>query len=290
MPDDETPAAVLEAREKVRLWGEMCHRCRAGHEGECITRFDQAASCPGAAVELEDYLSAVRTLEVMLEPAAPSRKRGKRSDAVQPPTEAAEAEVASRWDSGYIDPSAWVFKKDIGDFRDPESTGRKAIDDLYPIQPGQICDWAWKRGCGGGVVPILGCPGHPASDLHHGPDKNTLNNAKVSRGIGRLENAWAICSFCHNDFHAKNDAYYPPYDRVAQQAQPWLPQYPEGFTPFVMEDADPDEVLAQEARRKKEHARHGVTRLGRNARAAGPAEHPDRSDDLDPAGVDELAE
>jgi len=45
-----------------------------------------------------------------------------------------------------------------------------------PIKPGSVCEWAWLLQAGGGVVPIMGCPGRPASDRHHGPDKNTLNN------------------------------------------------------------------------------------------------------------------
>lgn len=83
---------------------------------------------------------------------------------------------------------------------DVQSTGRKRAAVLYPIEEGMTCEWANLAKAGGGVVPIIGCFGNPATDRHHGPDKNTLNN--------REGNVHRICSFCHNFWHAKNDEYY----------------------------------------------------------------------------------
>jgi hypothetical protein len=54
---------------------------------------------------------------------------------------------------------------------------------------------------GGGVVPIVGCAGNTAADLHHGPDKSTLNN-EVGINLHR------ICEYCHNRWHELNDEYY----------------------------------------------------------------------------------
>lgn len=83
---------------------------------------------------------------------------------------------------------------------DVQSTGRKRAALLYPITEGMICEWAKLKYAGGGVVPIIGCLGNVATDRHHGPDKNTLNN--------REENVHRICSFCHNYWHARNDEFY----------------------------------------------------------------------------------
>src|SRR5690606_5035839 len=108
----------------------------------------------------------------------------------------------------------------IGTLSDPASTGRKRVAEMYPIPVGLVCEWANKQHCGGGVEPIVGCLGNPATDIHHGPDKNTLNNAKVSRGIGVQENVHLVCSFCHNTWHARNNSFYPDYDRIEDQAKP----------------------------------------------------------------------
>lgn len=84
--------------------------------------------------------------------------------------------------------------------KDPVSTGRKRAAVLYPISGGQVCDWAWKKNCGGGIEPITGCTGRPASHIHHGPDKSTLNNDKTNISL--------VCEFCHNRWHVANDKYY----------------------------------------------------------------------------------
>lgn len=99
---------------------------------------------------------------------------------------------------------------------DPESTGRKRAAKAIPDEQlsGMICEWALLKEAGGGQFPIRGCHGNKATDRHHGPDKNTLNNE-------RRINLHAICSFCHNEWHAKNDSTYEgvrPKDDT-----PWVP-------------------------------------------------------------------
>lgn len=92
-------------------------------------------------------------------------------------------------------------QKDIGDFEDPVSSGRKRAAVLAPIEPGLVCEWAYLRNAGGGPKPIKGCAGNPASDRHHGPDKSTFNN---ELGI----NLHRICDHCHNRWHSANDEFY----------------------------------------------------------------------------------
>lgn len=98
------------------------------------------------------------------------------------------------------------------DITDVLSAGRKRAAMLYPIFDGMLCEWSGLKNAGGGVVPIIGCNGNKLSskkggegdlvqgDVHHGPDKNTLEN-----GAG---NAHRICAFCHHRWHAANDKYY----------------------------------------------------------------------------------
>lgn len=116
--------------------------------------------------------------------------------------------------------------------KDPTSTGRKRAVMLAPILEGMRCEWAGLKHAGGGVVPIAGCDGHLLidrkggdedrdlyqGDLHHGPDKNTLNNA-VGTNLHR------ICADCHHRWHAANDAFYDPDGRPGA-AFPFTPVEP----------------------------------------------------------------
>lgn len=98
------------------------------------------------------------------------------------------------------------------DITDVLSAGRKRAAMLYPIYEGMTCEWAGLKNAGGGVEPIIGCAGNKLSpkkggdgdlvqgDVHHGPDKNTLENSPG--------NAHRICAFCHHRWHAANDKYY----------------------------------------------------------------------------------
>lgn len=120
---------------------------------------------------------------------------------------------------------------------DPVSTGRKRAAALYKIAPGTECEWAWKKNCGGGIVPIMGCPGRGASHIHHGPDKSTLNNDR--------DNISIICSTCHVRWHDANDPYY----KTARPADnsTWLPIGDTIHKLDEMIQADKTEVLLHEA-------------------------------------------
>lgn len=98
------------------------------------------------------------------------------------------------------------------EYKDAISTGRKRAARLYPITPGMVCEWAWHKQCGGGIEPIIGCTGRPSSNIHHGPDKSTLNNER--------DNISIICTFCHNRWHTANDRYY--VEPRPLNATPWL--------------------------------------------------------------------
>lgn len=87
------------------------------------------------------------------------------------------------------------------------STGRKRAKMLYPIYEGMICEWSGLRFAGGGPRPVIGCRGNLARDVHHGPDKNTLNNSP--------DNIHRICTSCHEHFHSLNDPTYGPRPRKA---------------------------------------------------------------------------
>lgn len=106
--------------------------------------------------------------------------------------------------------------KDGADMKDVESTGRKRAVAIAVITPGMVCEWAYLKEAGGGAKPIIGCPGHPASDVHHGPDKSTLNN---ELGI----NLHRICSHCHGRWHTVNDPLFikprPPEGKAWVQDQ-----------------------------------------------------------------------
>lgn len=103
-------------------------------------------------------------------------------------------------------------------YKDAVSTGRKRAAELYPIQVGQVCSWAWSKVCGGGVEPITGCTGRPATNIHHGPDKSTFSN--------EASNISVICTFCHNRWHVANDKYYS--EPRPGNGDAWLPNVPEG--------------------------------------------------------------
>lgn len=146
-------------------------------------------------------------------------------------------------DNGYID-DGYESSKSLADYKDPVSTGRKRAAEMYPIQPGMACEWAGLARAGGGVVPIVGCVGRPASDRHHGPDKNTMNNA-----AGNLHR---ICDFCHNTWHAAND---PHYGARPEHTKPFIPAGIRGVDWFdhdATSKATMEQVLAAEAKRLAE--------------------------------------
>lgn len=126
------------------------------------------------------------------------------------------------------------------EMKDPVSTGRKRAAVMYKIEGGQVCEWAWKKNAGGGIEPIIGCTGRPASHIHHGPDKSTLNNERSNISL--------VCEFCHNRWHVANDKHYStkrPEDNSA-----WLPDTRDDLhTIWRLEDiqkATKQEVLMNE--------------------------------------------
>lgn len=245
----------------------VCLACRLSRHAECTVALAEdlppgEACCCGGTYDRAAHLRQISS-ELRGTPAPIPLEDV--SFASEPP-----AAMPMRGDSGYIHPDAWTSTRDIGTFTDVESTGRKRVTSMYPLSGGQVCDWANLKNCGGGPKPIIGCMGNPASDLHHGPDKNTLNNEKGSRGVGAAENVHAICSFCHTNWHAKNDAYYPPYDRNADQARPWLPVYTEPWGGHSPEIASFEELTA-EAKRRDEQARNSdKDTRGRNSQPRVP--------------------
>lgn len=112
--------------------------------------------------------------------------------------------------------------KNAADVGDLQSTGRKRAAKLFPIpkegEPGypMACEWRELKNAGGGVEPIVGCMDGVATNIHHGPDKNTLSNF--------LGNLHRICATCHNRWHTKNDRYY---DNIRPRGdEPYLPRIP----------------------------------------------------------------
>jgi len=71
---------------------------------------------------------------------------------------------------------------------------------MYPLDKEADCEWRYKKNCGGGNSPIVGCLEGKQQARHHGPDKNTLNNDSG--------NVHRICHRCHNRWHARNDEGY----------------------------------------------------------------------------------
>ncbi len=223
---------------------DVCPACKAGWHGSCEFAFDAQleaadACCCGEEYRLRDEVVAMLKAEL-----AGQQELGLDVDGeARALAAAAGTGQTKRGDSGYIHPEAWPSSEDIGTLKDPQSTGRKRVDRMYRIPAGKMCEWAMLAAAGGGIEPIVGCVGYPAQDLHHGPDKNTLNNAKQSMGIGDTENVHQICSHCHNAWHAANDPYYPKTgkngtrDYIRDQATPFLP-LPQYLDSLV--DHDPD--------------------------------------------------
>lgn len=140
-------------------------------------------------------------------------------------------------DTGYIN-DGYEAQKSLSEYKDPVSTGRKRAAEMYPITAGMTCEWAGLKFAGGGVKPIVGCIGRPASDRHHGPDKNTMNNAP--------ENLHRICDFCHNTWHAVND---PFYGERPEHTKPFIPLGHEWSKHDSRTKATMDELLQAEKER-----------------------------------------
>lgn len=205
----------------------VCLACKAGFHNECDLSFtdmleDGQQCCCRGEFSIELYRELDAGLEKIL-----------------------AGEEATKTEPG----SRVKAPGDVGDIR---STGRKRADDIaemmLPVFEGTLCAWAGLKFAGGGPIPIVGCAGNPVvvtrkltdehrekglhrRELHHGPDKNTLNN---SPGI----NLHSTCDNCHHRWHALNDPYYEK-DRPAADQQ-YLPVVPywlhDGLTRATDED------------------------------------------------------
>lgn len=208
---------------------DVCLACRAGFHDECADMWngnladDMECCCEGAfSLEPADVYEAAAS---MLDD--------------KPELEA--------YFEGY------TGSKPLDQYADPISTGRKEAAKKFPIKPGMVCEWAWLRNAGGGVKPIIGCPGHPAEAIHHGPDKNTMMN--VEGNIHR------ICAECHNRWHATNDPYYgdrptTPDGRI-DASVPFLPIDHECLPHDPKTLATDEMIHAEDKRRRDEARRHG---------------------------------
>lgn len=193
-----------------------CFGCRAGFHNECehvwLEIIEQDCCCGG---------------EVTFDAGG-----NVRIDAVEG-EEFTEKEI----DNGYIN-DGYQGNKSLSEYADPVSTGRKRAKEMYPIHAGMVCEWAGLKRAGGGVIPIVGCVGRPASDRHHGPDKNTMNNAE-----GNLHR---ICDHCHNTWHALND---PHYGERPEHTKPFLPLSGECHAHDPITKATTIEIIEAESKR-----------------------------------------
>lgn len=201
---------------------DPCFGCRIGHHNECGQFWiseDDLCGCGG---------------EVKFSASGDVKTDG--SD---------ESQIGTKEvDNGYID-DGYEGSKSLADYKDPVSTGRKRAAEMYPIQPGMVCEWAGLARAGGGVRPIVGCIGRAASDRHHGPDKNTMNNSPT--------NLHRICDFCHNTWHSAND---PAYGDRPEHTKPFIPKGELGNDWFLHDPdtkATMEEILAAEAKRLAEN-------------------------------------
>lgn len=200
-----------------------CLGCRLGFHNECdeiwLQQFDEMICCCGGEVVF-DAAGNVRVS----------------SDEINITDN--EKEI----DSGYLNSDSYGGTKSLGDFTDPISTGRKLAARVAPIEVGLLCEWAGLARAGGGTKPVVGCIGRPASDRHHGPDKNTMNN---ELGV----NLHRICDHCHNTWHALND---PDYGERPDQTKPFIPQGELGVDWFAHDPttrATTEQIIEAETKR-----------------------------------------
>lgn len=197
-----------------------CHSCRASYHAECmeVWKYEDMECCCGGDLVFDA------------------------GGNVKVDADSADVITGKEIDSGYLGPDSFAGTKSLGDFADPISTGRKIAKQLAPIEVGLLCEWQGLARAGGGVVGIVGCIGRPASDRHHGPDKNTMNN---QLGV----NLHRICDHCHNTWHALND---PHYGERPEQTKPFIPQGEFGvdwFAHDAVTRATTEQILEAEAKR-----------------------------------------
>jgi hypothetical protein len=114
------------------------------------------------------------------------------------------------------------------------SAGRKRAAVAHSINPDRSCEWRWKKNCGGGVHPIIGCLTGMQEHRHHGPVKNTARN--------EVSNVHLICTSCHNRWHTLND---PDYDEASNELLPHNP------TPATLKECTDNEIKWKSSKVKK---------------------------------------
>lgn len=169
---------------------EVCYACRVGWHAECVgpAALEETSGLASCCCRAGDIVADVGALSPGIVGTIDTRRASKPDDEIL----------------------------------DQTSTGRKRAAAMYPIpsvaEGGMICEWAWLANAGGGVLPIVGCQGNRIADIkekivddtpevifwpgniHHGPDKSTLNNDPG--------NVHRICPVCHNRWHTLNDGFY----------------------------------------------------------------------------------
>lgn len=205
---------------------EVCLACKTSFHDECQTMWEE-----NLAVDQFCCCEGLFSLDGSLSDEGPK-------DVLQP--------------EAYFE--GYTGSKDLSDYADPISTGRKEAVKKFPIKAGMVCEWAWLQYAGGGVKPIIGCPGHPAEAVHHGPDKNTMCNIEG--------NVHRICAECHNRWHAANDPFYGERpttpDGKVDASVPFLPL---GMAPIPHDPVTlgkDEEIHAEDKRRRDEARRHGT--------------------------------
>jgi hypothetical protein len=106
---------------------------------------------------------------------------------------------------------------------------------MYPLVAESACEWQGLSECGGGLYPILGCLSGKQQARHHGPDKSVSNNEEG--------NVHRICHFCHNRWHAANNAEYD-----------WNETRVKRHDPRPMTDAEKFEAIINEGNSKSKYA------------------------------------
>jgi len=222
---------------------DYCISCRQGFHDECDD-FWQAANSRA------EWIDCCCSGEFNINEFYAEEKRNKTKESLK------GEDYVDDWNEEAIDTYIPGFSgtKHPSDYVDPLSSGRKKAARVAPIKAGDVCEWAWLQNAGGGVVPIIGCPGRPASDRHHGPDKNTLNNELII-------NLHRVCDWCHNQWHAKNDPHYGPRPTNEDGSfNASVPFTPEGaFAPHdPITRAKDEDVYREDAIRREEARRHGA--------------------------------
>lgn len=233
---------------------DTCTACRLGFHAECDLawvamqagdEYDEQCCCAGA-FDLEKALQVEARVDLLVGGSGYVTPTGNEN-----PGERASKlrEFPAYW-------GTFLGEKPLDEYRDANSSGRKIAAKLAPMEAGLVCEWAWLAQAGGGVVPIIGCPGRPASDRHHGPDKNTMRN-ELGTNLHR------ICDWCHNQWHAKNDLFYG--ERATREdgtIDPTVPFTPAPGLPVHPHDphtrASDEDVYREDAARRAEARKHGA--------------------------------